>query len=153
MIGQSLDHTETEIWNKVLLHKPGVLSVYSDIFFALNFYTYLWRFSMKNYCVACLYATFVISTPFHMAHLFFLRYFVQCMYAIRCVSSAIKYMFVRTYETINRFHRVSKIRRPVSYEFWLNYVPLWVLFRKWGMKGVCFQEWWRKCSIRCIHVT
>ena len=37
-----------------------------------------------------------------------------------------------------------------SSEFLRNYVPLWVLFRKWGMKGVCLRKRWGKCCRRCI---
>ena len=38
-----------------------------------------------------------------------------------------------------------------SSEFRRDYVPLWVLFRKWGMKGVCLRKRWGKCyKMRCI---
>ena len=37
-----------------------------------------------------------------------------------------------------------------SSEFRRNYVPLWVLFRKWGMKGVCLRKRWGKWYRRCI---
>ena len=37
-----------------------------------------------------------------------------------------------------------------SSEFRRYYVPLWVLFRKWGMKGVCLSKRWGKCYRRCI---
>ena len=33
-----------------------------------------------------------------------------------------------------------------SSEFRHNYVTLWVLFRKWGMKGVCLRKRWGKYS-------
>ena len=37
-----------------------------------------------------------------------------------------------------------------SSEFLRNYVPLWVLFRKWGMKGVCLRKRGGKYYRRCI---
>ena len=37
-----------------------------------------------------------------------------------------------------------------SSEFRQNYVPLWVFFRKWGIKGVCLRKRWGKCYMRCI---
>ena len=37
-----------------------------------------------------------------------------------------------------------------SSEFWRNYVPLCVLFRKWGTKGVFLRKRWGKCYRRGI---
>ena len=33
-------------------------------------------------------------------------------------------------------------RKYASYEFWRYHVPLWVLLRKWGLKGVCLRKRW-----------
>lgn len=33
-------------------------------------------------------------------------------------------------------------------EFWRICVPLWLLFRKWSMKGICLRERWGKRSMR-----
>ena len=48
------------------------------------------------------------------------------------------------------FQWQSKTFQYASSEFRRNYVPLWVLFRKWGMKDVCLHKRWGKCYRRCI---
>ena len=45
------------------------------------------------------------------------------------------------------------LKHPRQYacsEFQRHYVQLWVLFRKWGMKGVCLRKRWGKFYRRCI---
>ena len=60
----------------------------------------------------------------------------------------------------SRMHRI-KCRRvsvpekniwyQIEYAGFRHYnVPLWVLLRKWGMKGVCLRKRWGKCYMRCI---
>ena len=41
-------------------------------------------------------------------------------------------------------------KQYASSDFWHNYVPLWVLFHKWDMKGGCLHKWWGKCYMRCL---
>ena len=46
---------------------------------------------------------------------------------------------------------IYSVYNYASSEFRRDYVPLWVLFRKWGMKGVCLRKRWGKCyRMRCI---
>ena len=41
--------------------------------------------------------------------------------------------------------KYQKYIQYASSQFRRNYVPLLVLFRKWGMKGVCLRKRWGKC--------
>ena len=46
--------------------------------------------------------------------------------------------------------QLSQISVDATRKFRRNYVPLWVLFCKWGMKGVCLSKWWVNYYERCI---
>ena len=145
MIGQS----ETELRNNVLLHKPDVLSVYCDMFFVCFFFAYIFISSKKKllFCLfLCNYCYF--NTMPHSAFVFSMVHCtVYACYKMYVFSNKVikLYMFVCTYETINRFHRVSKIWRPVSYEFWRNYVPLWVRHER------CLYSWMVEQMLYKMH--
>ena len=51
---------------------------------------------------------------------------------------------------IGTLEKPFKVLQYASSEFRRNYVPSWVLFRNWGLKGVCLRIWWGKCYIRWI---
>ena len=40
------------------------------------------------------------------------------------------------------FCKLALVAKYTSSEFWRNYIPLWLLFRKWGMKGDCLRKLW-----------
>ena len=40
------------------------------------------------------------------------------------------------------FCKLALVAEYTSSEFRRNYIPLWLLFRKWGMKGDCLRKLW-----------
>ena len=62
-----------------------------------------------------------------------------------------RYWFLRycEYQITLECHQNLNIQYTSS-EFRHNYVPLWVLFRKWGMKGFYLRKRLGKCYMRCI---